>query len=248
MKRVIKAYVDTGVYIKEKLPLESQTLKSISYIDPELVSSSSTEVMQNLLKLPVIFVSVLKGDEGDQYSSEIRQLMNDTILPSYLDEKGMEVDCLNWWQSIESKYPVTFKMVSAVLSIFHGPRVESSYSMMTDIIDSKSGRMNIETYDALQTVKYSLMANQSTTSTDKPLAVTMFHREDKLTSPVNPTLARNMRSAYEAYNDVTTAKRKLSFFALKATLPCLRGSRRGKGEVIDNGREDIGFALDELGL
>ena len=209
MKRVIKAYVDTGVYIKEKLPLESQTLKSISYIDPELVSSSSTEVMQNLLKLPVIFVSVLKGDEGDQYSSEIRQLMNDTILPSYLDEKGMEVDCLNWWQSIESKYPVTFKMVSAVLSIFHGPRVESSYSMMTDIIDSKSGRMNIETYDALQTVKYSLMANQPTTSTDKPLAVTMFHREDKLTSPVNPTLARNMRSAYEAYNDVTTAKRKL---------------------------------------
>ena len=41
---------------------------------------------------------------------------------------------------------------------------------------------------------------------------------------------------------------KLSFFALKATLLCLRGSRRGKGEVIDHGGEDIGFALDELGL
>ena len=69
--------------------------------------------------------------------------------------------------------------------------------MMTDIIDT------------LQTVKYSLMANQSTPSTDKPLSVSMFHREDKLTSPVNATLARNMRSAYEAYNDVTTAKKKL---------------------------------------
>jgi hypothetical protein len=39
---------------------------------------------------------------------------------------------------------------------------------------------------------------------------------------------------------------KLSFMALRATLLCLRGSRRGKG-VVENG-EDFGFILDELGL
>ena len=39
---------------------------------------------------------------------------------------------------------------------------------------------------------------------------------------------------------------KLSFMALKATLLCLRGSRRGKG-VPDSG-EDFGFSLNELGL
>ena len=40
---------------------------------------------------------------------------------------------------------------------------------------------------------------------------------------------------------------KLSFFALKATLLCLRGSRGGNAISIENG-EDFGFTLDELGL
>ena len=39
---------------------------------------------------------------------------------------------------------------------------------------------------------------------------------------------------------------KLSFFALKATLLCLRGSRSGKANA-ESG-EDFGFSLDELGL
>ena len=40
---------------------------------------------------------------------------------------------------------------------------------------------------------------------------------------------------------------KLSFLALKATLLCLRGSRRGKGNVGEQG-EDFGYTLDQLGL
>ena len=39
---------------------------------------------------------------------------------------------------------------------------------------------------------------------------------------------------------------KLSFLSLKATLLCLRGSRRGKG-VVESG-EDFSFSLDELGI
>ena len=39
---------------------------------------------------------------------------------------------------------------------------------------------------------------------------------------------------------------KLSFLSLKATLLCLRGSRRGKG-VVECG-EDFSFSLDELGI
>ena len=41
---------------------------------------------------------------------------------------------------------------------------------------------------------------------------------------------------------------KLSFFALKATLLCLRGSRKGKGNIEIEQGEDFGFTLDELGL
>ena len=51
-------------------------------------------------------------------------------------------------------------MATAVLLIFHGHRVEGSLSGMTDIIESKSGRLDIESYDAMQTVKYALVANQ----------------------------------------------------------------------------------------
>ena len=38
----------------------------------------------------------------------------------------------------------------------------------------------------------------------------------------------------------------LLFLALKSTLLCLRGTRRGKGNL--GSGEDLGFTLDELGL
>ena len=55
-------------------------------------------------------------------------------------------------------------MAAAVLSTFHRPRVEGSFSGMTDIIDSTSGRLDIESYDAMQTVKSALMANEVSVS------------------------------------------------------------------------------------
>ena len=38
--------------------------------------------------------------------------------------------------------------------------MEGCFSSMMDIIGSKSGQLDIESYDAMQTVKYTLMANQ----------------------------------------------------------------------------------------
>ena len=65
------------------------------------------------------------------------------------DGKGnnIEVSCLDWWISLEFRYPNCFKMATTVLSKFHGPRVEGSFSGMMDIIDSKSGQLNTESYD-----------------------------------------------------------------------------------------------------
>ena len=54
-------------------------------------------------------------------------------------------------------------MSLALLTIFHGPRVESSFSVMGEVMDKKSGRMNMSTYTAIQTVKYSLNAKTSHT-------------------------------------------------------------------------------------
>ena len=60
-------------------------------------------------------------------------------------------------------------MSSALLTIFHGPRVESSFSVMGEVMDKKSGRMNMSTYTAIQTVKYSL--NAKTSHTFRPKSV-----------------------------------------------------------------------------
>ena len=85
--------------------------------------------------------------------------MVDPLLHSPVDNKGNNVECLTWWSLLEKKYPLVFKMIVATVPIFHGPQVESSFSMMTDVINMKSGRLNTGTYEAIQTVKYSLMAS-----------------------------------------------------------------------------------------
>ena len=63
-------------------------------------------------------------------------------------------------------------MSLALLTIFHGPKVESSFSVMGDVMDKKSGRMNVSTCSAIQTVKYNL--NAKTSHTFRPNIVQVF--------------------------------------------------------------------------
>ena len=76
--------------------------------------------------------------------------------PITLNDEDNEVDCLEWWDKISDWYSVAFKVVCAILSIFHGPRVESTFSVMNNMIDQNSGRMNMESYGAIQDIKYAL--------------------------------------------------------------------------------------------
>ena len=60
-----------------------------------------------------------------------------------------------WWNKVfkTNRYPVLSTLVRPCVSIFTGPMAECSFSMMNDIIDSKSGPMEIETYSAIMTKK-----------------------------------------------------------------------------------------------
>ena len=149
-------YQSCGEYIQKKLPLENEALKKFSVIDPKIVTSPNKLVLKWFNDIPTVLVNVLTSEEQDEYDLEVRKLLVDAQLPSPVDSKRDDIDCLTWWISVSKKYPVIFRVVRAVLSIFHGPRVESSFSTMGDIIDKKSGRMNIETYAAIQTIKYAL--------------------------------------------------------------------------------------------
>ena len=70
---------------------------------------------------------------------------------------------------------------------------------MGDVIVKKSNRMQVETYSGLQSVNYGL----SSRATDNMKCVSVFRRENKVSSPVMPRLSFNI-------NNACTAKRQTS--------------------------------------
>ena len=124
-----------------------------------------------------------------------------------VNDKEEDVDCLKWWNLVKERYPFLFKMVTGIPSIFHGPRVESSFNVMDDIIDKKSGRVNLETYSAIQGIKYGLKARHPL---EQNRCMKEFHRKSRLYTPINPALTRNMRNSFSLYNaKQKTGKEKL---------------------------------------
>lgn len=114
----------------------------------------------------------------------------DVSLPSFKEGESM----VEWWGHVfdkPDKYPALSAMVKCCLFIFHGPRVESSFSLMNEVIDHRSGNMNIPTFNAIQTVKYTLQSREKT-------AVELFKRED-VNGEVDRTLCKNIRSAAATY-------------------------------------------------
>ena len=204
LDKVEESYLQCGLYIQKKLPLENDVLKSLGMLDPMIVSSSCQKVLRYLLKLPSLVTTVLSEEEEEKYDEEVRAICVDNDLPGAIVD-GNEVECLVWWKSVSPKYPIMFKMVQSVLSIFHGPAVESTFSVMGDVIDSHSGRMNMETYSAVQDVKYGLKARLPSVSNK---SVKVFARKERLHTPVDTKLSTNMRNAYNKYDTCLKEKKK----------------------------------------
>ena len=197
MSNALKAYAECATYITEKLPLESEFLKNIAAIDPIAIASQKSIVLKSLLKLPSHKKKVLVDEEAEMYENDCRRLFVDFNLPDVLqDNKPVRAD--NWRWQLNEKYPVLSKLSLAVLTVFHGPRVESSFSVMGDVMDKESGRMNVSTYSAIQTVKYSLAAKASKIS-KKQKSVHIFHREDKLKRPVLKNVVTKIRNSKKTY-------------------------------------------------
>ncbi|KAK6320350.1 hypothetical protein J4Q44_G00094570 [Coregonus suidteri] len=124
---------------------------------------------------------------GSNLHQEIMRYNIDPCLASFTEGDDM----VEWWPHVLAqtlKYPALGNVVKGALSVFHGPRVESSFSWMNDIIDTGSTNMNISTFNAIQAVKYTLQSRQKT-------AVEMFKRDDARFGEVDRRLCRNIRSA-----------------------------------------------------
>ena len=94
--------------------------------------------MKNLSLLTYI-LNLLDDSELNEFDQEVRKICINKKLPSAFNSKGYEVKCLDWWIKVSTRYPTLFKIVTAILLIFHGPQVEGNLSEMKDVIDSKLG-------------------------------------------------------------------------------------------------------------
>ncbi|KAH3770278.1 hypothetical protein DPMN_171562 [Dreissena polymorpha] len=174
--------------MQQKLPLANPVLTSASAIDPIIRTSVHTSALLN--KLPTLVHEVLHGEEEEEkYATEVKDYQVDRFLPSH---SGLRID--HWWAAVNAtgKYPTLCKMVLSLLSCFHGPQVESSFNVMGDILNSRTGRMKIETYSAIQSTRYGL-ANHGVD------AVKQFERHDAAKDPVDKVLCQNLRSAALRY-------------------------------------------------
>ena len=92
--------------------------------------------MKNLVEIPAGI------DDTDQFEQEVQQYQIDNRLLQFHQKDRIDV----WYaENVFSKYPVLGQVIKASLTIFHGPQVESSFSMMNNIVDDKSMRMNVST-------------------------------------------------------------------------------------------------------
>ena len=70
--------------------------------------------------------------------------------------------------------------------------IEQSFSTMNNVIKKKTNRINIETVNAIQTVKYDLKAKNETT-------ISRYQRTDVLRSPIDRRLCYRVPHSYALY-------------------------------------------------
>ena len=189
------AYSTAAVYIQKKYPLDNKMWIYLGALDPAV--RGTTACHTGLRKLLPYFKWLFT--DGENYSEEISKFQLEKGLPVYVPGSRIDV----WWNSVFQlkEYPALTNFVRAALSIITGPHVETSFSMMNDIIDKRSSRMDISTYSAIMKVKYGGMA-EGVSCTNK------FHRRNVLRNPVDRVLSYNMRMAHSRYYKQLKEKRK----------------------------------------
>ena len=97
-------------------------------------------------------------------------------------------------------------MTILILSIFHGPKVEPSFSAMGGAINKKANRMYGRTYSAIQTVKYFVRAQYPNSSSYR--SIPPFKRQDKHYTLFSSILVNNMENARSLQKLIQCLKRK----------------------------------------
>lgn len=203
-----KAYVECFRYMQKKIPLKNDFLRSASAIDPEARGHSTT---LRLLKKLVVLVPNVLNSIGD-FEKEVHRYQLDKQLPSPIDvNSNMPVRIDKWWKSIQKsgKYPALSTVALAVCTCFHGAIVESTFSIMNQVIDKGTGNMRTDTYSSIQTVKYYMQSK-------KKGAIELFSRKDIHHDPIDRNFLTNMRTSKKRYEAEKETKRVAKDEKMKA--------------------------------
>lgn len=206
LKCASAAYINCAKHMQAKLPLNSKTLQALSCVDPLIRNNS--EAMKGLQLLSDKLSHLLTEVER---TSILREITNYGVDVGLHGEVG---DVVQWWTSVSNtkRYPALCKIVFGALSIFHGPMVESSFNIMGDVIGAKTASLKVETYSAIQTVKYALKSRKTS-------AVKLFRRKNPVTDPVDKHMCIKIRAAAgmlrkSRLEKVTAKKKRLQSFGV----------------------------------
>ena len=150
-------------YIQSKFPLNNNVLKTSTSIDPACHGTTiGTTIMK---RLKTYLPSVIPEAEHNAFDLEVNKYHLGKNIPKAVNEDGSSKRLDTWWAEVFDidGYPHLSKVIKACLSIFTGPMIEQSFSTMNNVINKKSNRINVETVNAIQTVKYDLKAKNETT-------------------------------------------------------------------------------------
>lgn len=178
--RVKKAFTATGCYMRSKLPLENKLIITLSSLDPIARKYTTTKSMMRQLN------HLVHLPESDEFLLQLNSYHVDNDLPAAEDSDKLDLDV--FWSAVIKKYPSMSQLIKVCLSIFTGPKVEQSFSLLSYVLDARSNRMAISTAEAYQRVKYVLLA-------EKKNSVEYFHRADVKFSPVDQALCHHMQTA-----------------------------------------------------
>ena len=128
MEKVKQAYESCLACLLDKMPIQNEVLKCCSAVDPVLQTSRDDRILACLQRLPELVTNVLEDHELDDYNQQCRKYIMDQTIPHVKDGEHVDV----WWSKVFVKpgYECLAKMIKALLSCFHGPQVESSFSAM----------------------------------------------------------------------------------------------------------------------
>ncbi|GBN11906.1 hypothetical protein AVEN_263872-1 [Araneus ventricosus] len=168
------------------MPFANPFLKAVSSLDP---CNRKTSVALELMKeLPLYASNVVQDSEKEAYDLEIHNFQNDHF--SDIVEESVDL----WWR-IPQNILLLSRMTFALLTCFHEPKVESSFSIMNNVVTPGSNTLNVSTFNAMQCIKYELRSQKK----KKKSAVCMFSKHDFLKEKVDPKLVRNVRNSRNVY-------------------------------------------------